>query len=413
MNSVSITSSVKKTSHVDTMSTVESINSKIREKFNSMRDALTILSTSMADITERMKGKKSKTATNVHSLLSWININILQDRLNTCENEYDMAVVTIMSSHYNGVDETKKFHRIVMAENIVAVLNDIAHKGKLAANSLVSASQLKIFADKTTQHNHISDLGHAILKLMHAASINIAIGLEKRNWEVCKCGSRFAIIPELSEMHCTNTLCNKIKIITGTVFRDDQFYPQEGQKTKHGGYDTSRHYRFWIERLQAIEPKVFDDDVIVRAEYVLNRDKYDRRTLTCSQVRVILKDPHVNATLLNDHAPRLAVKFGGPAPPQLSFQEDRVISARFAQAMILYDEVNPTGGNKPYYPYFIYKIIEYYFRDNYEKLRLLDYIHLQSRETVAKNDGYYRDMEKLANPGDGIVYTPTDPCGRM
>ena len=146
---------------------------------------------------------------------------------------------------------------------------------------------------------------------------------------------------------------------------------------------------------------------------MLNRDQYNRKTLSCLQIRVILKDPYVNATYLNDHAPRLVVKFGGMAPPQLSFQEDKVISARFAQAMILYDEVNPSGGNKPYYPYFIYKIIEHYFKGNAEKLRLLDYIHLQSRETVAKNDGYYREMEKLAGADDGIVYTPTDPCGRM
>jgi hypothetical protein len=58
--------------------------------------------------------------------------------------------------------------------------------------------------------------------------------------------------------------------------------------------------------------------------------------------------------------------------------------------MKLYDMVNPEGGNKPYYPYFIYKILEEMFKDNAEKSRLLDYIHLQSRETVIKNDKYYQ-----------------------
>ena len=402
----------KKNSRVDTLSTVETINSKIREKINIIGDAFAIMRGINDVIQAKISGKKGKKATSASTLLSWVNIESLQNRLQECENNYDMSIANILSSHYNGVDETKKFHRAVMSENIVANLNDIANQGKTAGNSILSALQLKIF-DTVTKNELVSKCGYAILKLSNSISINIAIELERKNWEVCKCGSRFAIVPELSEMHCSNPNCNKTKIITGTVFRDDQFYPQEGQRAKHGGYDTSRHYRFWIERLQAIEPKTFDDKVMTRAEYVLNRDQYNRKTLSCLQIRVILKDPYVNATYLNDHAPRLVVKFGGMAPPQLSFQEDKVISARFAQAMILYDEVNPSGGNKPYYPYFIYKIIEHYFKGNAEKLRLLDYIHLQSRETVAKNDGYYREMEKLAGADDGIVYTPTDPCGRM
>ena len=41
---------------------------------------------------------------------------------------------------------------------------------------------------------------------------------------------------------------------------------------------------------------------------------------------------------------------------------------------------NKNDVNRKYYPYFIYKIIEYYFRDNKDKLILLNFIHLQKKK---------------------------------
>jgi hypothetical protein len=38
--------------------------------------------------------------------------------------------------------------------------------------------------------------------------------------------------------------------------------------------------------------------------------------------------------------------------------------------------------NRPYYPYFIYKIAEDEFKDNPEKLKILDYIHMKSEDTI-------------------------------
>jgi hypothetical protein len=75
--------------------------------------------------------------------------------------------------------------------------------------------------------------------------------------------------------------------------------------------------------------------------------------------------------------------------------------------MSLYEQVATEGGNKPYYPYFIYKLYEDEFKDDPAKLRILEYIHLQSKDTVTKNDIIYRSIAELAPPEDGIVYRPT------
>jgi len=217
---------------------------------------------------------------------------------------------------------------------------------------------------------------------------------------------------ELSEMYCSDDNCGKIKQIVGAVFKDEHC-SQDMRSSKSNKHDTSRHYKFWIDRLQALEDKVFDEKILTKIQYVLNRDRYDVKTLTCKNMRAILKDSKVAATSLNDHVPLLVKTFGGPAPPQFTFEENKLIASKFSKIMKLYEKVNPNGGNKRYYPYFIYKIVEREFSNKPDKLRILNYIHLQSRDTVIKNDKYYKQICNIADKSDGFVYKPTDPCGRI
>jgi hypothetical protein len=197
--------------------------------------------------------------------------------------------------------------------------------------------------------------------------------------------------------------------LIGTIFRDDQFYPQEGQKAKHTGYDPSRHYKFWIERIQALETKEFTEAELAKIRYVIDRDQIRPQELNCETIRRVLKDPHVRGTRLNDHASLLVARFGGPTPPRLIYSERQTAATRFNTCMKIYDRLYPDGGNKPYYPYFIYKILENMFIGQPDKLRILGYIHLQSRETVIKNDRTWAEICKEMGGTDGFVYRPTDP----
>lgn len=396
--------------------TIESTHNKIIEKIFLVKSALDILRT----IAEVYRGfatlRTGRKYTDCLRLLDGLRINLTYDTLETLENNYNLAIVSILSDYYeNHINEeknTREYYRIITSENFMAGIDDAISRTRGVVDKLHTVLGCHI-ASKAEIRETEYDLDDVSKQLDHAANIEVKITLEKRSYEVCKCGTRMTVVPELSELHCENPLCSKIKRLIGAVFRDDQFYPQEGQKTKHSGYDESRHYRFWMERLQALETKTFNDVDSNNIEYVIKRDGYEKCELTCEVMRDILKDPIVSATHLNDHAPLLVKSFGGPSPPQLDFQENRLCSIRFNKAMKLYDIVNPEGGNKPYYPYFIYKILEHMFYNNYDKLRLLDYIHLQSRETVIKNDKYYEQMCDLADPQDGLIYSPTDPAGRL
>ncbi len=359
--------------------------------------------------------------TPVSSAINSVHLNIITDEIASIEHEYGLAVVRVLTAYYanDSCEEanTEEYYGIITRENYMGRINDIISKVNTAAmvlqQGLDAAGRARIITRERYDKIYTTHLSTAFKYINIALGITVETALIKRNYEVCKCGSRMDVFPELSELHCPNPTCGKIREIVGAVFRDDQFYPQDGQKSKHGGYDTSRHYRFWIERIQGTENKTFLQSDLNKIKYVIMRDKYDRMSLTCEIIRTILKDPMVALTALNDHATLLVRTFGGASAPRLSFAENKLISTRFNKAMKLYDIVVPGGGNKPYYPYFIYKIIECEFKNKPEKLRLLDFIHLQSRETVVKNDKIYAQMCELADKADGLEYRPTDPGGRV
>jgi len=330
------------------------------------------------------------------------------------ETNYTMQTIEALVNYYkNDVTSTRVYYRILTEENyfnkIDVLVNTIERKAcSCVSDTSMTTSKIEVCKNKCTYAVYGSKIANDI---NIAKNIKIIFELEKTVYENCICGSRMHVRPELSELVCMD--CGIVKTIIGTVFRDEQFYPQDGQKTKHCGYDIGRHYHFWMERLQALESKTFTDEEINAMEAILDRDNVDRRKLRCEDIRALLKNPAINSTKYNDHAPLLVKILGGVPPPQLNFEETRLCGTRFNITMRLYDIVKPSGGNKPYYPYFIYKILEHMLKDNPEKLRILDYIHLQSRETVIKNDKYFKEICELASVKDGLVYTPTDPTKRI
>jgi hypothetical protein len=225
------------------------------------------------------------------------------------------------------------------------------------------------------------------------------------------CGAQMIILSETSELKCQN--CFRVKIIEGVVFKNDQFFPQDGHKTKHGTYDSMRHYKFWMDHIQGKEAQTFDDDFIERLGKQLDLVQKNRRLITYSQMRAALKSPAMCATRHNDHISLLLKLCGGRPSPVLSHEENAIASFMFSRVMYLYNQLKlPNKKNKPYYPYFIYKILEQILRKS-PKLRILNYIHLQSRDTMIKHDGIYKRICESADERDGLIYTATDHCENM
>lgn len=204
--------------------------------------------------------------------------------------------------------------------------------------------------------------------------------------KTCPCGSQLQVYPKTSELICDG--CGAVTALCGALFDDNPVYVQEGSRVKHGKYDTSRHCRFWIERIQALENIEIDAKCVTALTMCMEREGLSDKTLMCSHIRSYLKE--TGNTQYNDHIPLLRKIITGYTPPQLTREELRILYNLFDKSIGIFDIVkHPGKSNNIYYPYIIYKILDHILQKGQRKKEILQCIHLQSRETLIANDNIW------------------------
>jgi|SRR3989344_1226892 len=384
--------------------TIESIHNKIIDKIKYVRQSSQLLQQAITGLVECPN----------------ILLNLLVADIEILEENYRIASVRILTDYYEETDiqtdveekYTKVYYQIITSENYASRLQDILTQLQAISEKIETAFNVQEVKTGLTSRVHHTHIEQARQKLTAASSFDLTVTIPKSNYEICKCGMKMTINPKTSQLCCE--LCGKTKILYGTVFEDNQFYNQEGQKTKHGSYDPNRHFKFWMDRIQAKENKVFPREDIEIIEAIIKRDGYNNADITCDLMRKFLKEAKL--TSYNDHVPLLLKLITGRQPPQLTFNENRVFAMKFNKIMMIYHAIIAVSeekkGNRPYYPYFIRKIAEQEFAGNKEKLEILKFIHLQSGDTVTRHDKIYERICANADPEDGLVYSPTDYSDR-
>jgi hypothetical protein len=93
-------------------------------------------------------------------------------------------------------------------------------------------------------------------------------------------------------------------------------------------------------------------------------------------------------------------------PPQLTHGELRQLYNLFDKSVNAFDVVKPADkSNTMYYPYIIYKILDLIVSNGMRKKRILECIHLQSRDTLIANDNLW---ECICATLSDLEYRPTD-----
>lgn len=342
----------------------------------------------------------------------YISVDLLRSEYEEVFSNYNLEVVEILSLYYQNINQdniTEDYYQILSSGNFSRQLNEIATK-------------IYDFAIGITNGTMIPGLDHCVIPIKLSAglnndlksikklyksiiTINVDIKEKKNTIETCECGRRMTVLPGRSEMICDS--CKSITLITGTVFEDHQFYSQEGQKTKHSAYDPMRHYRVWMERITARENKQFPDSDLTLITHCLERDGYQLKSpncrLHCKELRIYLSE--CKLTKYNNHVPMLLKVLTGKTPPIIDNKYDRKIEQMFRVAIEIYETIDNARNNKPYYPYFIYKIIEQIFMGDPYTLEILKFIHLQGEKTLIKNDTLYK---KICAESNGLLtYRPT------
>lgn len=201
--------------------------------------------------------------------------------------------------------------------------------------------------------------------------------------DYCLCYNNDKIDINQHELVCS--YCGKIYPNNNNIISNNN--NDDKQLTK---YDFLRHYRIWLDKILATDNKYLvkyekDIELLEKKIYTDYPLEQQRNKLNISHIRAYLKNS--NLTKLNDIVPILLKRITKNDPPQLNATEYFDLENLFIQVMKVYDTIKTNDEiNRKYYPYFIYKLIEYYFRNNPEKQKLLNNIHLQKRKTLVTND---------------------------
>lgn len=225
------------------------------------------------------------------------------------------------------------------------------------------------------------------------------------------CGAKMRIMLEASEAVCDN--CGRVIGIDGLCIIRANTYASGSSgclmRGRRSGYNFDRHLKIWLDRLQGIEREEFraEDMAAIRgsiASDYANVRNIRWRDLTCEDVARHLSLCHLS--YLGEHTPKLVRLLGGRAPPIIDYDSEQIIFRDFSRIMEVYSILFQGPGNKPYYPFFIGKIIRRRFAQESEIRRLLSYITRQSRETVTRHDKIYEQICNAAPAEYDLIYEP-------
>jgi hypothetical protein len=323
--------------------------------------------------------------------------------------EYELGSSNILSNYFNIKSKTDEdLTEINIKKNIKKKSFNLYHNFITNENFISKINRLMIdiikYINSNTIDSKVLKIIDHIIYLFNNYTVQNTI--KEVEYDICECKNSMIIDSHLSVMVCEK--CGMINEMLGTVFEDDQFYYQEGQRCKHGTYDPSKHCKFWVERIQARENTEIPPTIIEIIKTYIKRDKIqNKKHITCAVIRKFLRQSHNSK--YNEHVPLIRKLITGFLPPQLTEYELQLINLYFDKVIFIFENIKPDNKtNCPYHPYFIYKIIEQIIKndnDHIRKSQILSCIHLQSRETLICNDILWK---KICYQIPEFTYIPTD-----
>jgi hypothetical protein len=348
------------------MSTIDNINTNIINKIQQLRNIIDIYKKYNLDEKDEL------------------SLQELDASLEEILNCYELGSIEILTRYYSkeiSEEEKQEAYRKYMTF--------------LSTESIQSRmKRIHIYCQKLQKYDIDSDDEPVLQEAFRSYDYgNIDTQYNDETNKYCSaCGNDYNIESKTSELLCNK--CGRTEKLWGMVFEDEQFFYQEGQRTKHGKYDPTKHCKFWVDRIQAKESAEISEEITNEIKSCIKRDKIWLERLTCGVIRKYLKE--IGKTKLNEHVPLIRKIITGKEPAQLTDHELKLIYVYFSRVIQIYNKIKPSNKpNSPYHPFFIYKIIEQILNkpeDHDRKLDILSTIHLQSRNTLIENDLLWKEI---------------------
>lgn len=379
----------------------------------------------------------------------------LEDIIKNIENiyyRYNDVSASVLSKYYDSDEKCNteifdEYQQIITAENFVNSIDYYFKQILVLSDKMQLIPQFKLFTgnnenliedeeedeclflfenNKKIIKNKTSykDVIEKISGMYFENKITFSVKLQSIN--DCDCGGKMILDPISSYKICE--LCGCEIYMTGTVFDDSQFYNQQGPLPKNKKYDYNKHCERWFNQLLGISNISNDpnfEEVIEKLdkraiiEYTKNGKLRSMKNMKCKQIREWLKE-YKFSTFFNDHIPFIRKTITGlhgeaVVPPEVTEIERLDILDDFSTDMSLYEQVSKQNDillnvgkekikNKPYYPFVLLKVLCRKLKNDSRLLPLIEGIHFQSANTIAKNDLIYKKICEIR----GIKPQPTD-----
>lgn len=243
-------------------------------------------------------------------------------------------------------------------------------------------------------------------------SVDIPQTFEVTNFYRCPdCNTEMSLIPDTVMLNCSQ--CHRIITIEGTVSCEAQYYPQEGQKAKTGGFKPNKHFRQWMAQILGREPdtkigdkhdpdNLYGEKVIAQVKAQIKKYQRIADLLRVSDIRSILSD--INRSDLNNHCTQILRRATDKVPPEISPDLTAYADVLFSQVLQARDQIGTKQINRRYYPFYIYKIFEHIIPRGDPALGVLDFIHMQGDDTIVKCD---EEWKQICNIVPELTWRPT------
>jgi hypothetical protein len=221
------------------------------------------------------------------------------------------------------------------------------------------------------------------------------------------CGARMVEDPAASELRCVR--CYAHIELFGTVFREGQFYNQEGQKAKSGTFVAKRYLRKWLSLILATESDnelaTADDPpnqpgvaLLRNIRRLARRDNKILGLLTVDDIRAMLKE--LGCSQFSQNVSLILKRLTGVAPPVISEVLLQRVERIFVEVIIVEERLrmadSPLPGKvrrkRSYYPYYIYRILDALLPPGDPQGEILSYIHLQHDDTISKDSDLWKQI---------------------
>ena len=167
-------------------------------------------------------------------------------------------------------------------------------------------------------------------------------------------------------------------------------YLREEQSVKGAQYDPLKHFWFWITHILGWEPVSELGDafnLLEKMKDLRNRDKISAPSV--DDCRRWLKE--LGRSKLYKNMTRILKWLTNADHPLIDERAIEKAEVRFCYLLRIREKLN-VGGNRCYYPFYIYKIFDEILEG--EQRWVLSYIHLQSEKTRKKCDKEWKKIEE-------------------